>query len=43
VVLDRGEIVGDGPIGAVLADEVLMARSRLELPYGFDPAIVRAR
>lgn len=34
VVLDAGRVVADGPIRAVVGDEELMARHRLELPYG---------
>ncbi len=30
-----GSIAGDGATADVLRDEALMARSRLELPYGF--------
>ncbi len=35
VVLSEGTIVADGPTRAVLADDVLMARHRLEMPAGF--------
>ncbi|MDC5696678.1 energy-coupling factor ABC transporter ATP-binding protein [Intrasporangium calvum] len=35
VVLSGGVIAADGPTSAVLADAGLMARHRLELPYGF--------
>ncbi|MBL8927264.1 MAG: ABC transporter ATP-binding protein [Pseudonocardia sp.] len=35
VVLDDGVIVADGPTRELLADTVLLARHRLELPYGF--------
>jgi cobalt/nickel transport system ATP-binding protein len=37
VVLDGGTVVADGPTRELLADEPLLARHRLELPYGFDP------
>jgi cobalt/nickel transport system ATP-binding protein len=40
VVLDRGVVVADGPTRELLADTELLARHRLELPYGFDPARV---
>ncbi len=40
VVLDDGVVVADGPTRDVLADAVLMAAHRLELPYGFDPRSV---
>ncbi|HYN95476.1 MAG TPA: ATP-binding cassette domain-containing protein [Pilimelia sp.] len=35
VILDAGRIVADGPTGSLLADADLLARHRLELPYGF--------
>lgn len=37
VVLSDGVIVADGPTFDVLTDELLMAKHRLELPFGFDP------
>ena len=42
VVLDVGRIVADGPCGAVLADAGLLAAHGLELPVGFDLALVPA-
>jgi cobalt/nickel transport system ATP-binding protein len=38
VVLDGGVVVADGPTRELLADTDLLARHRLELPYGFDPS-----
>lgn len=35
IVLDDGEVVADGPTRELLADEELLRRHRLELPYGF--------
>ncbi|MFE3070879.1 energy-coupling factor ABC transporter ATP-binding protein [Streptomyces sp. NPDC059247] len=40
VVLSEGVIAVDGPTGVLLADEELMARHRLELPFGFVPQSV---
>jgi cobalt/nickel transport system ATP-binding protein len=40
VVLSDGVVVADGVTREVLADEALMRRHRLELPYGFDPRTV---
>jgi cobalt/nickel transport system ATP-binding protein len=42
VVLDAGRVVADGAVGAVLADEALLAAHDLELPAGFDLARVVA-
>ena len=36
VVLDSGRTAADGETRALLADAALVARHRLELPYGFD-------
>ncbi|WP_045746223.1 MULTISPECIES: ABC transporter ATP-binding protein [Actinoplanes] len=41
VILDAGRIVADGGTQALLADRELMAEHRLELPFGFDPAMRR--
>jgi cobalt/nickel transport system ATP-binding protein len=38
-ILDDGRIVADGATADVLADGELLARHRLELPLGFDPAL----
>ena len=35
VIMDSGVVVADGEISAVLADTELLARHRLELPWGF--------
>ena len=40
VVLDGGVVVADGPTRELLTDPDLLARHRLELPYGFDPRTV---
>lgn len=37
VILSRGNIVADGSTYEILCDEELMAKHRLELPFGFDP------
>ncbi len=43
VVLDAGRIAHDGATLGVLQDADLLARHRLELPVGFDPAAVVPR
>lgn len=35
VIMDTGAVVADGPIRTILADPDLLARHRLELPWGF--------
>ena len=35
MILDDGVIVADGPTRELLADPTLLARHRLELPFGF--------
>lgn len=42
-ILDDGQIVADGPTVDLLADPDLLARHRLELPYGYDPALALAQ
>jgi cobalt/nickel transport system ATP-binding protein len=42
VVINTGVVVADGPTSEILSDSHLMAANRLELPYGFDPAIAAA-
>jgi cobalt/nickel transport system ATP-binding protein len=42
VILDEGVVVADGETAALLSDTELLARHRLELPYGFDPRHVVA-
>ena len=43
VVLSDGVIVADGSTYDVLTDDDLMARHRLELPFGFDPRTIADR
>ncbi|MFL6130704.1 MAG: energy-coupling factor ABC transporter ATP-binding protein [Mycobacteriales bacterium] len=43
VVLSEGRLVADGPTPELLSDAALLARHRLELPYGFDPALAARR
>ena len=35
VILDQGKVVADGPTGEILGDPTLLARHRLEMPYGY--------
>jgi cobalt/nickel transport system ATP-binding protein len=42
VIMDAGRIVADGRTGRLLADPELLARHRLELPFGFAPPPARA-
>lgn len=42
VVVDVGTVVADGPTGQLLADEELLRRHRLELPFGLTADAVRA-
>ena len=39
LILSGGVIVADGPTLELLSDEDLLAAHRLELPFGFDPAV----
>jgi cobalt/nickel transport system ATP-binding protein len=34
--MDSGRIVADGDVSSVLTDSELLARHRLELPWGFE-------
>jgi cobalt/nickel transport system ATP-binding protein len=43
VVMNRGRIAADGPIAEILSNTALMAANRLELPFGFDPAVIHRR
>ena len=43
LVMNGGTITADGPTAELLADAELLAANRLELPFGFDPAVLRAR
>jgi cobalt/nickel transport system ATP-binding protein len=41
--MNAGTITADGPTAQLLADADLMSANRLELPYGFDPAVLSRR
>jgi cobalt/nickel transport system ATP-binding protein len=43
VILDQGRVMADGPTVDLLGDAALLGRHRLELPYGFDPALAAAQ
>ncbi|BFU44856.1 energy-coupling factor ABC transporter ATP-binding protein [Krasilnikovia sp. MM14-A1004] len=43
VILDGGRIAADGPTEDLLTDADLLHRHRLELPFGFDPALAAAQ
>jgi len=40
VVLDEGRIVADAPTADLFTDGAFLAQHRLELPFGFDPALL---
>lgn len=35
VIMDRGHVAAEGPTAQVLADDALLAKHRLEMPFGF--------
>lgn len=39
LIIDRGRLVADGPTRQLLGDTDLLARHRLELPFGYPPPI----
>ncbi len=41
VIMDGGRVAADGSTAELLGDDALLRRHRLELPYGFDPAVLR--
>ncbi len=41
VIISGGSVVADGPTEELLANTELLAKHRLELPYGFSPVIAR--
>jgi cobalt/nickel transport system ATP-binding protein len=43
LIMNAGTITADGPTAELLADADLMSANRLELPYGFDPAVLSRR
>jgi energy-coupling factor transporter ATP-binding protein EcfA2 len=43
LIIDDGRIVADGETRQLLLDRDLLARHRLELPFGFDPAKIENR
>lgn len=43
VVIDSGRVAADGATAELLLDEALLARHRLELPFGFDPGVALRR
>ncbi|HEY8556519.1 MAG TPA: ABC transporter ATP-binding protein [Actinomycetes bacterium] len=43
LIMNGGTITADGPTAGLLADAGLLAANRLELPFGFDPAVLGSR
>jgi cobalt/nickel transport system ATP-binding protein len=41
VIMNDGRATADGATADLLADQGLLHANRLELPFGFDPAVVR--
>ena len=41
VIMSEGTVVADGPTPSILGDTALLAAHRLELPFGFDPGVLR--
>ncbi len=41
VIMDGGRVAADASTADLLGDESLLRRHRLELPYGFDPAVLQ--
>ena len=42
LLLSDGRVIADGPTAGILSDDELLRAHRLELPYGFDPAVLRS-
>ena len=40
IIMSNGRVVADGPTSELLANTELLAAHRLELPFGFDPAVI---
>jgi cobalt/nickel transport system ATP-binding protein len=43
LIMNGGTITADGPTAELLAAADLMAANRLELPFGFNPAVLGDR
>lgn len=41
VILDQGRVVAEGPTAEILADDALLKRHRLEMPFGFGETVPR--